>query len=135
MNSAGYREIEHTADWELEVWAPDFPSLLAQAARGMYSLAGTRLAPQPRTTRTLTLAGTDGETTLVSFLNELVWLGESEGLGFDQFEITRDGDRISALLSGAEIESQSKEIKAVTYHRLLIRKSRRGLEVNIVFDV
>lgn len=135
MNNAGYREIEHTADWELEVWAPDFPSLLEQAAMGMYSLAGTRLAPGPRTTRMLSLAGMDDESTLVSFLNELVWLGESEGLGFDQFEISRVGDRISAHLSGAAIESQSKEIKAVTYHKLLIRKSHRGLEVNIVFDV
>ena len=135
MNNAGYREIEHTADWELEVWAPDFPSLMEQAAKGMYSLAETRLASGPRTNRTLTLAGTDDESALVSFLNELVWLGESERLGFDQFEITSEGDCISAVLSGAAIESQSKEIKAVTYHKLLIRKSQRGLEVRIVFDV
>jgi SHS2 domain-containing protein len=39
---AGYREREHTADWELEVWAPDLPRLLEQAARGMYRLAGLR---------------------------------------------------------------------------------------------
>jgi len=26
----GYREVEHTADWELEVWAADLPGLLEQ---------------------------------------------------------------------------------------------------------
>ncbi|MFC2053874.1 archease, partial [Chloroflexota bacterium] len=31
---AGFREIEHTADWELEVWAPDILELLKQAAIG-----------------------------------------------------------------------------------------------------
>ena len=36
----GYREIEHTADWELKVWAPDLRGLLEQAARGMYALSG-----------------------------------------------------------------------------------------------
>ena len=40
---AGYRELEHTADWELEAWADDLPGLLEQAARGMYALSGVRL--------------------------------------------------------------------------------------------
>ena len=41
--SSGFREKEHTADWELDVWAPDLPALLEQAARGMYWLMGARL--------------------------------------------------------------------------------------------
>ena len=40
--TAGYRELEHTADWALEFWAPNFTELLEQAARGMYSLAGAQ---------------------------------------------------------------------------------------------
>ena len=40
---AGFREKEHTADWELDVWAPDLPALLDQAARGMYWLMGAQL--------------------------------------------------------------------------------------------
>ena len=40
----GFREHAHTADWELEVWAPDLPTLLEQAARGMYAISGVQLA-------------------------------------------------------------------------------------------
>ncbi len=40
---SGFREKDHTADWELEVWAPDLPGLLVEAARGMYWLMGARL--------------------------------------------------------------------------------------------
>ena len=36
----GHREVEHTADLELEVWAPDMPALIEEAARGMYGLMG-----------------------------------------------------------------------------------------------
>ena len=36
----GFREHAHTADWELEVWAPDLPALLEQAAHGMYAISG-----------------------------------------------------------------------------------------------
>ena len=132
---AGFREIEHTADWELAVWAPDLPALLEQAARGMYTLSGTRLLPGQRQVRAFTLPDNDPESLLVSFLSELLWLGEQDGLGFDRFSLEIAGECLNANLEGAPIAARSKEIKAITYHKLAIRKTGRGLEVNIVFDV
>ena len=131
----GFRELEHTADWELEVWGPDLPNLFEQAARGMYALKGIRLEPQPRVERTLKLHAPDQESLLVAFLAELLFLEEVEGLGFDTFELRLDEDSLSARMSGAPVGSPGKDIKAVTYHNLAIRKTERGLEVNIVFDV
>jgi SHS2 domain-containing protein len=135
MNQRGYREVEHTADWELEVWAPDFPILLEQAARGMYALSGVELLISQRITRNLSLIISDLESALVEFLNELIWYGEDEQLGFDQFQITILEDRLSARLTGAPIDHQMKEIKAVTFHNLRINRTDSGFKVNIVFDV
>ena len=84
---AGFREIAHTADWELEVWAPDLPGLFEQAARGMYSLMGVRLLPTPRQSRTLELDAFDGESLLVRFLEELLYIQGLDGLAFDAFQI------------------------------------------------
>jgi len=36
----GFEEKAHTADWALRVWADDLEGLFAEAARGMYALAG-----------------------------------------------------------------------------------------------
>jgi SHS2 domain-containing protein len=47
----GFQEIAHTADWELEVWAPDLCTLLEQAAQGMYHLCEAKLSNQPRLSR------------------------------------------------------------------------------------
>ena len=135
MKEAGYREHEHTADWELEVWAPGFPGLLKQAAEGMYALAQTTLETSPRTSRTITINAPDAESLLVDFLGELLYLGEEQGLAFDRFDIEIDGDILRATLEGAPIRFQAKEIKAVTYHNLSIRETQRGLEARIVFDV
>jgi SHS2 domain-containing protein len=132
---SGYREIEHTADWELEVWAPDLTSLFIQAARGMYALSGVVLQPGPRLTRALKLEAFDSESLLVSFLSELVFLGEMEDLGFDEYDLSLDGSSLVARVSGACIKDRKKEIKAVTYHNLEITSGPRGLEVRIVFDV
>lgn len=132
---AGYREIEHTADWELEVWAPDLSALLEQAARGMYTLSGARLRAGPRLERALEIKFYDQESLLVSFLSELLYFGEHEGVGFDEFHLALQGQSLKAALHGAPIKQQNKEIKAVTYHKLAVRSIPSGLEVNIVFDV
>jgi len=133
--SAGFLELHHTADWEIAVWAPDLPRLFEQAAIGMYALSGTHLYPEPRITRTLELAAVDTESLLVKFLTELLFIGEQYGLAFDGFELQITGGNLSGRLHGAPMTEQSKEIKAVTYHKLAIQPGPRGLEVRIVFDV
>jgi SHS2 domain-containing protein len=132
----GFRELAHSADWELEVWAPDFPSLLEQAARGMYALSGLQLRDRQRETISMSLHGEDAESLLVRFLTELLWLEQERGLGFDDFSIGVDRQyHLRAELSGSQIAKLDKEIKAVTYHNLAIQASEQGLRVTIVFDV
>ncbi len=133
--SAGYREREHTADWALEVWAPDLAGLLEQAARGMYALAGARLADEERQVRRLELHAADAESLLVNFLGELLYLGEAEGLGFEGYVLRLEGFHLQAELSGRRLAGLAKEIKAVTYHNLAVRQTESGLETCIVFDV
>ncbi len=132
---AGFEEKEHTADWEIRVWGQDLSRLLEQAAYGMNALAGVSLKKEPRLQHALSLPYTDAEELLVSFLSEILFIGEMEGLGFDRFELNINNDQMQARLYGAPIASVNKEIKAVTYHNLKVEKSPYGLEAHIVFDV
>lgn len=132
----GFRENAHTADWELEVWAPDLPGLLEQAARGMYTLSGIQLKPGIAQSRTITLQAADVEGLLVRFLTELLWLEQEQGLGFDAFSIVVDDHyHLRAELQGYPLSHLEKEIKAVTYHNLKVSHTSQGLSVKIVFDV
>jgi SHS2 domain-containing protein len=131
----GFEEIEHTADWALHVWAPDQSILFSQSAVGMYWLMQTSLQAEPRVTRAIDLEGGDHESLLVSFLSELLYIGEMEGLGFDRLDVKITGPRLHAQVEGAPIAEIKKEIKAVTYHNLAILSTSRGYEVTIVFDV
>jgi len=133
--SAGFREVEHTADWELEVWAPTLPALLVQAAHGMYTLSGTKLKETPREMREFVLHFLDLESLLVSFLSKLLYYGETQELGFDDFLLEMKDDMLEAVLYGAPIAWQSKEIKAVTYHNLKVIKTFEGFRTRIVLDV
>jgi SHS2 domain-containing protein len=132
---AGHRELEHTADWELEVWGPNMSALIAEAARGMYGLMGVEISKDARCHRQIELAADDREQLLVSFLGELLFLAESENLAFDGFLLRVDGTMLLARLEGGSIVKCTKEIKAVTFHRLEISETGRGLETSIIFDV
>lgn len=130
-----FEEIPHTADWALRVWADDLAGLLAESARGMNWLAGAQLADQPRVKRIFETEEPDGESLLVAFLSELVYYAEQENMGFDDFDIQIKNDRLKVELAGAPLQSLNKAIKAVTWHKLEIKETARGLEAEIVFDV
>ncbi len=131
----GFAEVQHTADWALHVWADDLPSLFAESARGMNSLAGVMLADGPRRSRTFEITGADAEGLLVAFLSELIYAQEKEHLGFDHFDIRIGGKEATVDAHGALLTSLAKPVKAATYHNLKIEKTGRGYEVVIVFDV
>jgi SHS2 domain-containing protein len=135
MTKAGYQEQPHTADWALTVWAPVLIELLQQAAHGMYTLMHAHLQTEPRETYRFEIAAPDRETLLVMFLAELLYFTQRDNVGFDRFDLTQEGDRLIAEVEGAPIEKIAKEIKAVTYHNLVVRETERGLEATIVFDV
>jgi len=131
----GFEEISHTADWSVRVWAEDLPSLFAESARAMNSLAGVETGSSQRVKRIFQSSGHDAESLLVAFLSELVYYQEQENLAFDTFDIQISTERISASMEGGEIKSVDKAIKAVTYHSLKIEETERGIEATLVFDV
>jgi SHS2 domain-containing protein len=131
----GYQELPHTADWALNVWAADLPSLFAEAARGMNTLSGATLVTGRRVSRAIDLHSQDAEGLLVSFLTELIYAQEQECIGFDRFDLRISDGALSGQVDGSSLKSLAKPVKAVTYHNLRIYKTSRGYEVEIVFDV
>ena len=135
----GFTELPHTADWAVRVTAGDLPGLFAEAAAGMYALAGTRVASGPRVSETFESVAPDPESLLVRFLSELLFDAEHEGLAFDRFEVETeqhtDSYTLRVKMEGAPITEQAKAIKAVTFHNLEIQSQDDGLQVEIVFDV
>jgi len=132
--ASGYEEIAHTADLELHVWAQDLAGLLVEAARGMYHLQGIILNQGGRLQRSVDMQAEDAEGLLVAFLGELLFYEEA-GEAFDSIQLIATAGGVVGTLEGACIASDYKEIKAVTYHNLAIRRICDRLEVHVVFDI
>lgn len=135
---SGFREVDHTADVEIEVWGTDKTSLFEKAAQGMYHLSHIREKEHtPETAaHSFQLNERDLESLLVAFLSELLFYLETEQLKFEKFTLEFEEDHsLRAQLEGFQIAGLDRDIKAVTFHELDIKRTGTGWIVNVVFDV
>jgi SHS2 domain-containing protein len=136
-SGTGYEEISHTADLALRVWGKNLEALFVNAAAGMTTLMiDTALEGGVSVTRSLSIEAMDAEALLVEWLSEVAYLAESEGAVFHLFSIAHITEtELKAVLQGQLPGKLKRTIKAVTYHRLKIIKTDRGVEATVVFDV
>ena len=142
---ARYEIIPHTADIGLRVFGRDLKELFSNAARGMSSLVIGELSDlTPREEMKVKVSGLSAEELLVSWLSELLYkLTEERWLGIE-FDLSFLGERESKFFLTAAVKGQKidynktplkREIKAVTYHNLTIKKTSGGYSAEIIFDV
>ena len=131
-----FQEIEHTADWAFRAHGRDLAQLFANAARGMFELQGSTKSGETSVARGVAVSGVDRETLLVNWLNELLYLQETQHETYSHFEIMEISDtHLRACVHGRPSRPEGKLIKAVTFHDLEVRRSEDGWEAAIVVDV
>jgi SHS2 domain-containing protein len=102
----------------------------------MYRLMGEPGAIAASHWREIELQAMDRETLLVGWLNELLFLTESEGLLFSDFSVKSLTDTaLAARAGGAPGEVTGAHIKAATFHSLEVVENRTGFSAVITFDV
>jgi SHS2 domain-containing protein len=129
-----YRWIDHTSELELEIEAGDERGVFADALTALAELLGDRGQPRSHRRRVEVSAG-DRPALLAAWLEELVFLAESEGLvatGIDWIEL--EDDALRAEVRG-HLGHPPPLVKAVTYHRLQFQPSHNGYRARVVLDV
>ena len=137
---AAFEILEHTADVGLRAHAPDQVQLFVALALGMTSLMTNPEQIKPHETRQIEIEAEDKEALLVEWLNELIYLVETEGLVFREYAILKLSDTsLSAEVRGEKLDESRHElkaqIKACTYYDLLIKKEDSGWYGQVVLDV
>lgn len=134
-----FEEVEHTADIAIRVWGRELADLFANAAYGMACQLADQLAGVGDIAlmmeQLVDLEAYDAETLLVTWLGELLYLGERDGtvfFNFDMLEVTPT--RLRAVARGGVIQERA-HIKAVTFSELKIVHTGKGYETTVVFDV
>jgi SHS2 domain-containing protein len=135
-----FRFIDHTADIGVVVFGESLPELFQHAAQSFFSVVTEPKTIHEVETHSFSLDAPGLEELLVSWLNEFLYLFETQGLLFSRFEIKNlNQEHLEAIACGekytAEKHPIKRIIKAVTFHQLTIQKQRGRWKTQIIFDL
>jgi SHS2 domain-containing protein len=136
-----YEVFEHTADLGLNIRAASAAELFAEAGRGLFSLLVVDLASvRPLIERAVELVAEDYEYLLFDWLNELLFLFETQHLLFVEFEVRVEQGRLNAICRGEPVDRKlhhlDHEVKAITYHGLACRQEPSGeWSAKVIVDI
>ena len=133
-----YELISHTADIRLQVKGDSLEELFTASFEGMNEVAkkGEKNLPIQAEEK-IVLTSIDKTTLLIDFLSEVLTHMHINHTIYSKLIFDKLTEKyLSATISGYQVESFDKDIKAVTYHEAEIRKNEKGnFEVIIVFDI
>jgi SHS2 domain-containing protein len=131
--------LDHTADVGIVAYGTDISQAFVNAARALFSLITDLDDVAEILYRDIKLTASDQESLLVEWLNELIYLFDTEGIVFRRFDITQlNSTRLKARSYGEKVDSAKHGlktgVKAATYHMLKVDKDN-GCRVRVLFDI
>lgn len=141
-----YRQIGHTADIGLEVWGKNLKELFQNAANGMFDMivemsGFTRTAcGGTRTVFNVSLNVTIVEELLVRWLEENLYIfGVKKHFPLEYRFKMITGNKLEAEIMAIPLDGISfkvlHDVKAVTYHNLVIEEEKGRFRTTIIFDI
>jgi len=135
-----YRYIEHPSDVGFEAYGTTLEELFANAATAMYSFMTDVDAIETAEEREVTVNAEDLYSLMFDWLDEMLFLFESESLVMKNFDITVDDSMFSikGKCRGGKFDPAKHEsgmiIKAVTYNMMEVKKNEVW-HAQVVLDV
>lgn len=137
--------INHTADIGIRVFGKTLEDLFVNAAFAMSELI-VKNPPTPPFVKggkggfVVKITAVDKEQLLVKWLSEILYLIDAKNLMPVGFKISEVSDTYLAAAVAVEPFDPAKhkikrQIKAVTYHGLAIKKAGGQFEVSVIFDI
>ena len=131
--------INHTADVGIVAYGSDLSQAFANAARALFSLITELDDVAEVLHRDVELTAADEEELLVAWLNELIYLFDTENVIFKRFDIIQlNQNQLKARSYGEKVDRTKHRlktgVKAATYHMLKIDRCD-GCRVQVLFDI
>lgn len=135
-----YEFIEHTADLGLKAYGRSREELFSNAAEALFEVLVAAETIEEALERVVEVEADALDDLMVSWLSELLFLFDTEGLLLKRFDIKTIKDHnLKATVGGETLDPARHEIKtgikAVTYHKLYVRKRNGTWETQVILDL
>ena len=132
--------LEHPADIGFRVRGASLPDLFANAALAMLSIAAELDDVRPAGTYELSAEGSDYESLLVNWLNEVLYRFDGERIAFCEFCIHHlDTSAVRATALGEPRDPARHRpkliVKGVTYHQIKVARDGEGWFAEVYLDI
>lgn len=121
----------------VEVHGRDLNELFANAAYAMFDQITDVTKVEPKGEIKVILSADSREQLLVDFLQELLFVNDTEDLVLGEFEVRTDGKKLEAMARGEPFDESRHPkravVKGVTYHGLEFDDAKGS--VTLLFDV
>ena len=135
-----FKIIGTTADVAVIAYGESLLKLFAHAAEALVFVFADPCQIEKTEKRVIKLPGTDFENLMVKWLSEILYLFEVKGFLGKEFNITSlDKNYLRAEIKGETYKRKKHllktEIKAVTYHQLVLKQQKGKWKAKIIFDL
>ena len=132
--------IDHTADVGIIAYGSDVKELFSNAALALFSLITDLRSVEEKLHLNLEVSSEDGDSLLVEWLNELIYLFDVKHILFKRFDIeSLTYNQLKATGYGENFDPMKHKIKigvkAATYHMLRLDKNGVGCKAQVIFDI
>ncbi|MEM1538673.1 MAG: archease [Candidatus Nezhaarchaeales archaeon] len=139
-----FRFLNHTADVYIEAYGKDLKEAFENAALGMFEVIVNTGNVTASEELDISVEGSDLQSLLYNWLEELLYLFDAKGLVFSEFKVLRItiGEavyRLEAKVRGEKFNPEKHEgrtaIKAVTYSLMEVQVKPEGVTLRFVLDI
>ena len=137
-----FEVFDHTADLGLRVRTSSFDELFVESGRALFSvIVANPTAVRPLQEKTFRIEGNQNEQDywLFDWLSELLYVFETERVLLCEFNISFENTQLVAVCRGETADSQrhelEHEVKAITYHDLILRQENGGWLAEFIVDI
>jgi SHS2 domain-containing protein len=135
-----YQILEHPADLGIAACGNTLNEAFEAAAEGLVSLMIDLNSVLPEESRSIKLTAGDWEQLLVKWLGEILYLVDGEKFIPMEFKIINLSENaLQAEVHGEKLSLEKHltrmDVKAVTYHQILVNHDLEGGKVRVFLDI
>ena len=130
--------MEHTADIKFQAFGKTIEEAFSNSALALQEVMTKKTKIKPVIKKKIIVKGSDKENLLYNFLEEFLFLLDSEGFILSKInKIEIKDNKLAAEVSGDKASRYkfSNDVKAVTYNSMFVKKEGKKTISQVVLDV
>ena len=131
-----FKYLPHTADIKFQAFGKTLDQAFENAALATFQAMYENKIKE-KIKKTIKVKGIDKESLLYNFLEELIFLLDTEGFFLSSIKVKITNLTLTATIKGDKAENYSigLDVKAITYNEMFIKKQKDQFILQVVLDV